>query len=203
MGYGWLRVSPQIKNLRPGARRKAHMIMRVAAITAVALLCLTGISWAESLKGTKELGFNVSSQNLDVDGSSARVSTTMISVLYGVFITEQIEAGGAVNIIESEGGSVETTQTGVEFHAKFHFIGANPVLLPYIGLELGVYSLDSGGNEYSGNSTGIMGGAKYFMSSTSSVNLEYNLRNLEMEDKRNRNYDATATTLNIGYSVYF
>ena len=58
-------------------------------------------------------------------------------------------------------------------------------------------------DDISGNSYGMMGGVKYFVTPAASLNMEYSYRAMELKDKNDVQYDAHMTVLAIGYSVYF
>ncbi len=176
--------------------------MLVLAVLAVLLAPATP-AWAQTEAGMTELGVSISSQKLESDDAGTDVNTTIINVLYGYFITDAIEIAGNLNVIDNDFGETETTQTGFELQLKYHFIGAMTSFLPYLGVEAGVYGLDDGTDELKGKSVGFMGGAKYFMSEKTSLNLEYNFRMMQLEDEQDESYDATITVLGIGYSVYF
>ena len=158
--------------------------MLVLAVLAV-LLAPAAPAWAQTEAGMSELGVSFSSQKLESDEADTDVNTTII------------------NVIDNDFGETHTTQTGLELQLKYHFIGAITSFLPYLGVEAGVYGLDDGTAEFKGKSAGFMGGAKYFLSEKTSLNLEYNFRMMELEDEQDETYDATITVLGIGYSVYF
>ena len=100
-------------------------------------------------------------------------------------------------------GSTDSTQTGFDLQARYHFTRAGGMLLPYLGIQAGYSRHESSGSECSGLSYGILAGAKYFMNSSSSVNFEYNVRKLDLDESGGSKYKATVTTFSIGYSIYF
>ena len=178
--------------------------MRNTAILVLAILLLSSTpAWAKIEAGTSELGLSISSQKLKSDDTGTDVNTTIINLLYGYFITDAIELAGNLNIIENDFGATETTQKGLEFQVKYHFIGTIASFLPFVGVQAGVYGIDNGTDELKGNSAGFMGGARYFLSEKTSVNLEYNYRMMDLKDDQDKSYDTTVTVLGIGYSVYF
>ncbi|MCK4911445.1 MAG: porin family protein [Thermodesulfovibrionales bacterium] len=178
--------------------------MRKTAILVLAILLVSAApAWAQTEAGMSELGMSISSQKLKSDDAGTSVNTTIINVLYGYFFTDAIELAGNLNVIENDFGNTETTQTGFELQLKYHFIGTIASFLPYLGVQAGVYGLDDGTDELKGSSAGFMGGAKYFVSEKTSVNLEYNYRMMTLEDDNDNSYDATVTVLGIGCSVYF
>ncbi len=178
--------------------------MRKTAILVLALLLASvAPAWAQIGAGTSELGVSISSQKFESDDAGTDVNTTIINVLYGYFFTDAIELAGNLNVIDTDFGETETIQTGIELQLKYHFIGAITSFLPYLGVQAGFYGIDDGMDELKGNSYGFMGGARYFLSEKTSVNLEYNFRMMKLEDEQDKSYDATVTVLGIGYSVYF
>ncbi len=178
--------------------------MRMTAMLVLAILLVSvAPAWAQTEAGTSELGLSISSQKMESDEAGAEVNTTIINILYGYFFTDAIELAGSLNVIENDFGDTETTQTGFELQFKYHFIGTRTSFLPYLGVQAGVYGLEDGTDELKGFSTGFMGGAKYFVSEKTSVNLEYNYRMMKLEDEDDNSYDATVTVLGIGYSIYF
>jgi opacity protein-like surface antigen len=182
------------------------MNMRLLSVLLLLVaLVLSGAmpATAEINAGTSELGVSISSQKLENDNTDTEITTTIINVFYGYFITKAFEIAGNISIVENEINGAGSTQTGLELQGKYHFVGATDIFLPYLGIQAGVYGIDSGSTELRGRSYGFMGGAKYFLSDKVSVNLEYNYRALELEDEDDNTSDSTVTVLGIGYSVYF
>ena len=178
--------------------------MRNTALAVIAMVVLAAApSWAQTGAGTMELGMSASSQKFENDDTGDKVTTTIISVLYGYFVTDAIELAGSLSVIENDMGPAQVTQTGLELQFKYHFTGLGELLMPYIGAQAGVYGFDDGTTDLFGNSYGLMGGAKYFVSQKTSVNLEYNYRTMALKDDDDNEYDATVTVLGIGYSIYF
>ncbi len=178
--------------------------MRNTTLAVIAMVLLTAApSWARSEAGTTELGMSASSQKFENDDTGGEVTTTIINVLYGYFVTDAIELAGALSVIENDMGTAQATQTGFEFQVKYHLTGFGELLMPYLGAQAGVYGFDDGTTDLFGNSYGLMGGAKYFVTEKTSVNLEYNYRAMTLKDDADNEYDSTVTVLGIGYSIYF
>ena len=177
--------------------------MRNTALAVIAMVILAAApSWARTEAGTMELGMSASSQKFENDDTGGEVTTTIINVLYGYFVTDAIELAGNLSVIENEMGSAKATQTGFELQFKYHLTGFGELLMPYLGVQAGVFGFD-GTTDLFGNSYGLMGGAKYFVTEKTSVNLEYNYRTMTLKDDADNEYDATVTVLGIGYSIYF
>jgi opacity protein-like surface antigen len=160
-------------------------------------------SSAETSSGMKELGVSISSQRFEMEDTAQEINTTIINLLYGYFLTSRVEFAGNLSIIENDLGTDESTQTCFELQGKFHFTGTASIMLPYLGVQAGVYTFDDGAEDISGNSYGMMGGVKYFVTPGASLNMEYSYRAMELKDKDNVTHDAHMTVLGIGYSVYF
>ena len=173
-------------------------------LVAIAILLLVSTpAWAKTEAGMTELGMSASSQKFQSDDTGQDVTTTIISVFYGYFVTDAMELAGNLSVIENDMGTAKATQTGLELQFKYHFTGFGELLLPYIGVQAGVFGIDDGTDDFFGNSYGIMGGGKYFVSEKTSINLEYNYRAMKLKDDNDNDYDATVTVLGIGYSIYF
>jgi opacity protein-like surface antigen len=177
--------------------------MRAFALAVVMVSLMPALSWAEVGEGSTELGLSISSQRFEVEGEAASHDMTLVNLLYGYYITDRAELGFAVNIIEDEAGSSKTTRTGFELMGRYHFADSSKILVPYLGAQAGAVNYDDGVAESSGNSLGLMAGAKYFLGDRASVNFEYNYRSVSLEDDADNEYDATLTTISVGYSVYF
>lgn len=181
--------------------------MKNTVVTALVLMLVIAFphaALAQSEAGSSELGVSISSQQFENIDADVTVSTTIINVLYGYFVTDALEFAGNLNVIENDLGDAQSTQTGVELQGKYHFLsGPDATFLPYVGLEGGVYGFDDGLEKLTGSSYGLMGGAKFFLSKNASVNLEYNYREMKLEDDSGASYNANITVLGIGYSVYF
>ena len=180
------------------------MRMAFIAVMVLAALAFSAPAFAGTGAGTKELGINITSQKFEVDETNTKVTTSIINLLYGYYLSDRVEVAGNICIIENDLGGIDTTQTNLELQGKFHFPESSAILIPYLGLAAGIYNFDDGGVvDASGTSYGFMGGAKYMVVPSASVNLEYSFRSAELEDDNKNKYESTLTTLSIGFSVYF
>ena len=151
-------------------------------------------------QGKKELGVGFSQQETKSD--NFEMTMTTINLMFCYYVTPEILVAGNLFIIGTEADGSESTTTVLEMQGKYHFIIEQPEIVPYLGLQVGTYSMDADGMDGSGSSYGYMGGVKYFMAEDTSINLEYNWKTVSMEIG-GYNADSDITTLSIGASLYF
>jgi outer membrane protein W len=195
--------------------------MKKIAVLAVAVLmvcvCMTVPAFAGAKIGAGTSEVNVygniqksESSSSDSDGKT-KVDTTTISAGYGYFITDAISIGASVmgigvDVTDSSDNKSKNTFTYLQLDGKYHFYSKGATVVPYLGASVGeaMIKSESGNESNSANGTMVMGrgGLKFFVSESTSVNLELNYARYKttMDDIT---ATTNATTFEIGISTYF
>jgi len=181
------------------------------------VLAVTTSSFALD-KGQSEINVygSIGTQEIKFDGGGKMTEDTItVRTGYGYFITENLSLGGDLQLddrTDKFGGSKNTTDTFVfDGSAKYHFMPKN-VLVPYVGVQLGMSlstSKQSGASDdttTTGFAYGAMGGIKWFVSENASFNAELNALFASASSKTGgQSSDVTITDIKglFGLSYYF
>ena len=150
--------------------------------------------------GDSELSLGASFQTVTPkDGTEASIS--VVNVTYGYYITPAWQVATSIMVMREELVGSESTSTGMDIQGKYHFTFEKLPVTPFIGLQAGYMHLDSGSNEDGSGSYGFLAGVKYFASSNTSVNLEFNWKRSDI-DLGSGDEEYTIKTLLFGFSVF-
>ncbi len=186
------------------------------SLLALFLFSLTAnIAFAGTKAGSTELGLNASITNLSIDSDDdddEDIQMFLGTVTAGYFITDQIQLGGSFMGNRMDYGDSDSTTYDLSAQAKYHFSSSDQTIVPYVGIQGGYYTrtYDSGDGDESesdGYSYGALGGLKFFVTESTTLNLELNYNRLSLDpdsnDDNDDNIEADLLALLIGFSIYF
>lgn len=186
---------------------------KTVILTVVLLMIMTGLAWAGTDAGDKEIGINGSYSNLT--NSEDDDTTHFISgqIIFNYFFSAYFSVGGTFRMDNftyepDQGDTSSTTSQTLNIRTDLLAGGPTKTVIPYIGVHGGNYTSksESGGNTYDSSSFsyGLQGGLKMFPSERVSVNLEldYTVTEPEVEDDEEE-YTLNALSLFVGASFYF
>lgn len=153
-----------------------------------------------------------------------------VDLRYGYFLTDGLQIGVSYMAMVSKSWSEENgikdpnsdSKMEIDFlylDLKYNFIFAqSQVVIPYVGVGVGTASTKMTSKDYAtgmnttskgdGTSTALMAGLKFFVTESTSLNLELRMDEFEYEPSipgeiQKITYTTETTGINLGLSVYF
>jgi hypothetical protein len=156
---------------------------RSLVVLALVGLVFAGVTSASVQQGEVELDFAGSLTFVNYAGPASEDDTVFDALArLGYFLTDNIEVGGTVNVILSDGPDAY----GVGGFALYNFMPGNQ-LVPYVGGQL-VYNWTTQGLDESGLMYGPIGGVRFELNPTNDLFVEYQFR--AFTNDLRREYDS-------------
>lgn len=127
------------------------------------------------------------------------INLLLVGVGYGYFLTDSSQIGGTIMGTMVSNGSTTTLMAYDAFY-KYHF-NTEGTSVPYIGVQGGMITFESGESADTIFSYGGMAGIKFFARENVSYFLELNYRRYQLSDGGDATVDQKA--LLFGLSYYF
>ncbi len=195
---------------------KKLIVLAVATLVAVCMAVPAFAVESKVGKGSSELSAfaNITGTTSSVDGKeTSKSTTTMVQLGYAYFLTDAFSLGASIlgvgnSTTPTGGDTTSTTVTYVQLDGKFHFYSKGQTVIPYVGLSVGATAISSQSKGFTDSASGSMvagrGGLKFFVSETTSLNLE-----LAVDQYSYQFAGSSTTTTNqdtifsVGFSTYF
>lgn len=153
------------------------MIKKITATALIAAsLTTSAIAFEQqgAKKGNSVVGMDVryNSMSIETAGTTTTNTNTNINVSYSQFLTDSIELGaylGSSLSSSDTAGSTDTTSQNVGIMANYNFSSVSPTLVPYVGINGSMYTMDNGGTKTDENGYGAEAGLKIFVSEKASI----------------------------------
>jgi hypothetical protein len=180
--------------------RETNIMKRILSITlALIILCAFSTSAIAIEHGDSELSMGANFQTVSPkDGTEA--SSSVVNFSYGYYITPAWQVSSSIMVMREELTGSETTTTGLDLQGRYHLTFDKLPVKPFVGIQGGYMHMDSGVAEDGAGSYGFLTGVKYFASSNTSVNLEFNWKYADI-DLGTGPSKYTIKTLLFGFSV--
>jgi len=166
----------------------------------VTMLIATSVSAVEleSLTGKGSVSAFGNMSNSSTDESDDSITTGMLGGSLGYFFNNNVELKATLIFM---GGSSDDSDFGATTFSgdlNYNFFNPRSTAVPYIGVNAGIYAIESGDYDDSYSSAGFQVGAKFFLTESISFNLEGRYTMIFMEESDANNLMAT-----FGFSYYF
>ncbi len=180
---------------------------RILAVTLTVVLLLAGVTSAfakiDALEGRKAVTANASYQITSIDNQDDDAKTTMLTLGFSYFPKNFLETKFALMAMKMDSGDFDATIYSAVGVANYNYFRPGSVVVPYIGIQLGLSGYDAGGYDDTSFAYGGQGGAKFFLSEDLSLNLELNYLITKVNGGEGEDVDVKNTSLLVGFSYYF
>jgi len=158
---------------------------------------LVGTAWSQPNVGDTNVSLSAAFNSLDVEGADS--DSFSISADYGRFVSESLEVGAGLEFQDVSGDVGDATSWLLLGKAKHHFLPpAGRTTVPYVGLQLGFASVDSGGVDDTSFAWGAMAGLKSYDKPNRFWLVELSFLRYEIEDA-----DVDELMLRLGQGFVF
>lgn len=142
-------------------------IVRSLIVAALFVVFVPSVASAQAKKGDTEALLFATIQSQRFEGGSNTFGLIFANI--GKYLTDTWEVGGGPSIsISSSGGDTDTTVGGNGF-VRRSFIGSNPKMVPYAGLELSISDFSETGDTMFGQ---LIGGVKNYISERAALDFK-------------------------------
>lgn len=151
--------------------KKEGKVKRVLCLIVALLPLSVPSAFAGTQAGDKELAIGGSITYMDPDSGGTSTAITLYPAFHW-FVTDAFSIGASLTgnwNLPDEGE--DTVSYGLYFEPNYHFNTASD-LVPYTGIHIGSYFVDSDGNSDTYLAYGAQGGIKYFLSEDISFKTE-------------------------------
>lgn len=178
--------------------------MLIPVLAVLALVATTATVLAQEGGGMRtedvSLGVNLSTSSTSTSGSTTDITTLILSP--GYYFAPEHEAGGLVLVMLLKSGGSDSGVTFLRPFYRYHFVEVSPMVVPYVGAQLGSLSVKAGSTTLTGTSYGASGGVDYFLKENVSANLDLTYDSSKLTGA-GVDANSTTTTVSLGYKFFF